>query len=531
MAQEHFERAIVRSSYRVWIAFDATLDSGAFVAGLYSVTGNTVRYAYSVTGSPHVVELALGTALVDGATASIAWASVPIVGNGNVSGTISATAPATPRATTAGRATPSLVHAGMYGRDLDWNGDLVETPSGDLALIAGLDNVRGALDRQAGSGHVLWRPNYSPRLDQYTDSTGSILPAGRNALDRSLVQDDRVKAVSSTLDVDENTGQRTISTDVTLIGDEPLPLPRAGRFGAPSGGSGGSSGGPPTGPAGGDLGGYYPNPSVRRIWGATVPASPNAGDVGKALVVSGAGALTYALLSGLPDPQGVKYVLISDDGETWTQRQLTMDDILPGFAVSSFARASGGLTVQIGTAIATPAFTAAYTSTPDDEAGSVVLTDSDGHSGDVTTTPTTFASAYSFTKTANNAYVIFTLTAKKGDVTATRTLTISWLPYVFWGVAGATVNASQILALTSSALASSRARTYQLAAGTGEYCWYCYPASYGQANVTIGGFEGGVEAPQTVSVTQNGVAQNYYAIRSVNPNLGEGTSPLTFVWS
>jgi fibronectin-binding autotransporter adhesin len=56
---------------------------------------------------------------------------------------------------------------------------------------------------------------------------------------------------------------------------------------------GGGGGGVPSGPAGGDLGGFYPNPEVLKVHGASVPAGVGL-TTGNVLQVTGASALGYA---------------------------------------------------------------------------------------------------------------------------------------------------------------------------------------------------------------------------------------------
>ncbi len=231
-------------------------------------------------------------------------------------------------------------------------------------------------------------------------------------------------------------------------------------------------------------------------------------------VASGAGG------SGLPATTGDQYaVLMEDPGGTPKFQLLKSFMIAPDFSVSM----SGGGTVEVGATVTTPAFTASYVDGPPDTA---TLTDTEGHTKDVTSTPTSFASSNNFTKTANNATVTFTLTADKGDEEDTSQATYAWRPRVFYGVASAGVDTeAEVEALPSSALASSRAATLSVSPGAGQYIYYAYPASYGAATFTVGGFEGGFDLVNaTLSITNsNGVTQDYRLYKSTNANLGSTT--------
>lgn len=106
-----------------------------------------------------------------------------------------------------------------------------------------------------------------------------------------------------------------------------------------------------------------------------------------------------------------------------------------------------------------------------------------------------------------------------------KTVTLQFLPKVYWGAAASgTVNSAFVLALSGSALATGKARTFTVSAGSGQYIWFASPVSYGACTFKVGGFDGGFEAAQTVSVTNaSGYTQNYYVYRSTNANLGSTT--------
>ena len=118
--------------------------------------------------------------------------------------------------------------------------------------------------------------------------------------------------------------------------------------------------------------------------------------------------------------------------------------------------------------------------------------------------------------------VDYTLATSVGS----KKVTFNFWPKVYFGAAEipASVNSAFLLGLSNGELAGSRARTFTVNATSGKYIWYAVPTRYGACSFRIGGFEGGFEAPQTVSVTNaSGHTENYYVYRSTNPSLGSTT--------
>jgi hypothetical protein len=229
-------------------------------------------------------------------------------------------------------------------------------------------------------------------------------------------------------------------------------------------------------------------------------------------------------LEDLITPGGVGYAIISDDGELWTNRQLTLDDLGPAFNITM----GGAQTVEVGASVATPAFTATYTGGP---ATSATLTDNAGSSPKSLTTPfTSVSSDGTFSQSTNNSTYTFTITALAGAVSDSSSVVIAWRPRVYHGAATAgTLNEAFIEALASSNLQSTRAVTYTDNATSGKYLYYAAPSSYGTPTFTVGGFESGIGlAASGVSVTNaHGVTQNYDIWVSDHPDLGSTTVVVT----
>lgn len=217
-------------------------------------------------------------------------------------------------------------------------------------------------------------------------------------------------------------------------------------------------------------------------------------------------------------------VLVDDNVGEPLWRQLTQDDILPAFV----PHLSGGGTVEVGATVSTPSFTGSYTSGPPTSA---TFSDTDGNAPFSLSTPfTAISDPYSFTKSANGASVTFTLSATKGAITRNTSVSYQWLPRVYWGTDNDGLNSeSGIEGLANNALASGRQRTFNVNALSGKHIYYGYPASYGAATFTVGGFEGGFDlVSATISVTNaQGVTQNYRLYKSTNPSLGDTTVVVT----
>lgn len=118
--------------------------------------------------------------------------------------------------------------------------------------------------------------------------------------------------------------------------------------------------------------------------------------------------------------------------------------------------------------------------------------------------------------------VVFTLNSKKGSTTDTETITHTFVNRRFWGVTTVTSGFTEAnVEALSSELSNSKSKSFSSTASTGEYLIWASPTRLGTVTFEVGGFEGGYQSPETVSITNSsGYAENYYVYRSVNSNLG-----------
>jgi hypothetical protein len=138
--------------------------------------------------------------------------------------------------------------------------------------------------------------------------------------------------------------------------------------------------------------------------------------------------------------------------------------------------------------------------------------------------PTTNATAVTYPAVAG--FKQFTLNATDGVSPTTSTITYYFYNYRFWGISTVSIGwtEAQIEGLASNELSNNKGKSFTVTAGVNDYIMYAYPKRLGTVTFTVGGFEGGFEAPATLSITNpSGCVEDYYVYRSTNKNLGTVT--------
>jgi len=193
--------------------------------------------------------------------------------------------------------------------------------------------------------------------------------------------------------------------------------------------------------------------------------------------------------------------------------------LCPDFEILSFSVAGGSL-IELGDTLTTPAFSASYGTPP------VLASVSDNQSGpsqDVISTPGSFSYSESYIRSIYGANVIWTLNAEDNLQTDSATISKTWAQKVYWGVGAAGQNSQAFIkALSGSALATSRSRTFSVNPGASQKIYYAYRSGFGNATFTVGGFEGGfIKVSDTISLTNDfGITEDYTLYESDNVGLG-----------
>lgn len=129
----------------------------------------------------------------------------------------------------------------------------------------------------------------------------------------------------------------------------------------------------------------------------------------------------------------------------------------------------------------------------------------------------TYAMPFSANKT-------FTLTAQDDRKSFSRSIAFTFSLGRYWGVSSSPTITSEGIQYLSKELANGRGKTFTVNASDGQYIYYCYPTSWGDAKFSVGGFEGGFDLIGTINfMNVQGYITEYRVYRSTNASLGTTT--------
>ena len=106
--------------------------------------------------------------------------------------------------------------------------------------------------------------------------------------------------------------------------------------------------------------------------------------------------------------------------------------------------------------------------------------------------------------------------------TSTKSTSITFCNRIYYGVGTqeSDFNSDFVTSLSGKQLSNNKAYDFTVNP-TSQYIYYAVPTRLGTVSFKVGGFEGGFEAPVTVSVTNSsGYTENYYVYRSTNQITG-----------
>ena len=149
----------------------------------------------------------------------------------------------------------------------------------------------------------------------------------------------------------------------------------------------------------------------------------------------------------------------------------------------------------------------------------------DGESLDVNTISKTI-NGLSITWDNNKTWKL-DVTDERG-ATATKSVSITFCNGIYYGV-GSIENNFDSAFVTSLTKRLQTSKAYDFTVNpTAQYIYYAVPTRLGTVSFKVGGFEGGFETPETVSVTNSsGYTENYYVYRSTNKITGSTTVDVT----
>lgn len=246
------------------------------------------------------------------------------------------------------------------------------------------------------------------------------------------------------------------------------------------------------------------------------------------LIESGGAGITGLNLGDLGDVNTTgesKDLVLKFNGHTWVPALYNASFV---FSIASFSTNIGSTINLIGSsgvwsAIGAISFSASYSNGP---ATGGYVTSSTGWTnlnmgGVGFVGPTTNTEAVNYPAVDGN--IQFTLNATDGEDPTTSTLTYYFFNEVYWGtsVKDSGYIASDVTGLAGSQLNNTQVMSFSVNATAGQYIVYSYPSRMGVSYQWVNGFQGGFNAPETVSITNiNGYTEDYYVYSSEHSGLG-----------
>jgi hypothetical protein len=217
----------VRSTSRLRLRFSSALAAGAFDTSWFTLASvdaageaPVALAALVVASRADELELALYPEFVDGGRYEITIAEgLPATDLSELAETVREFwAPIVGAAPS-----PSVQHSDraneVYGVDLLHDGtDFVRAANFDLATVAGLANVQGAIPRRLTSDGLPYNPEFGGHARQFVDAPTPVLPLARGRLEAEARRDSRVREAKVELARDANDGTVVMNVDARLVG-------------------------------------------------------------------------------------------------------------------------------------------------------------------------------------------------------------------------------------------------------------------------------------------------------------------------
>lgn len=130
----------------------------------------------------------------------------------------------------------------------------------------------------------------------------------------------------------------------------------------------------------------------------------------------------------------------------------------------------------------------------------------------------------SYTVTNISSNTSFKLEFSDGTTDASKTISLTFLNSRCYGVGSTKTYDSELIGTLTKVLTGSRACSFTVNSGDGQFIYYAIPTRFGKPTFYVGGFEGGFFLANTIDYTNpSGYTESYDIYRSDYSGLGDTT--------